>query len=160
MISGIGAILMADSRATAKLGERVSPLELIESVNRVTTVLISAVEKNGGIVHLHVGGSLIAFWPPSMMPAAARTAISAAAEAVAACGESIAVSVAVADLAFSEVAGAARRPILVGAAYQRAEATIRAATAGRVAVDSDTLRSLPADISSRFVANDGHAELR
>lgn len=161
MISGIGAILMGDSRGLAEFSEHVGPVELIERLNRVTTTLIAAVEKNGGIVHLHVGGCFIAFWPPSMMPAAARDAIAAAAEVVAACEESVAVSVAVADLAFSEVgAGAARRPLLIGAAYQRAEATMRVASAGRVAVDSETLRSLPADIGIRFVAKDGYAELR
>ena len=65
--SGTSAILMADSRDVAQLSEHVSPADLVESLNRVTAALISAVEKNGGIVHVHIGGSLIAYWPPSTM---------------------------------------------------------------------------------------------
>jgi class 3 adenylate cyclase len=157
----IGVVLMADSRNIADLSERFSPVELIERLNRVTTTMIAAVERNGGIVHQYVGGSLVAYWPPEKMPAAVGAAIGTADEVVAACGDSVAVSVSVADLAISGVgSGPARRPVLLGAAHHRAEATIRVSSAGTVAVDSETLRSLPADISDRFVPKDGYAELR
>ncbi len=157
----IGVVLMADSRSIADLGERVSPVELIERLSRVTGTMIAAVEQNGGIVHQYVGGSLVAYWPPEKMPAAVGAAIGAAAEIVAACGATASVSVSVADLAISDVgAGAARRSVLVGAAHHRAEATIRVSSAGTVAVDSETLRSLPVDIGDRFVAKEGYAELR
>ncbi len=159
--SGTGAILMADSRDIAKLSERLSPTALVESLNRVTAALISAVEKKGGIVHVHVGGSLIAYWPPSTMPAAAESAIGAALGAVAACGASIAVSVAIAEFALADVGPAtAKRPLLVGAAYQRAEAALRVSRDGVVAVDFQTLDVLPADIQARFVRKEDHAELQ
>lgn len=159
--SGVGAVLMADSRDVAELLERVSPVELVDSVNRVTTALISAVENHEGVVYQHIGGSLIAYWPPVMMPAAARSAISAASEAVAACGASIAVSVAIAEFAVADVGPAtAKRPLLVGSAYQRAEAALRVSPAGIVTVDSQTLEVLPADVRARFVRKDDHAELR
>jgi class 3 adenylate cyclase len=95
MNSGIGAILIGDSRGVAKLSERISPAELIEALNRVTTALMAVVERNSGTVHQYVGGSLIAYWPPEKMPAAARDPIAAAADAIVACGETVAVSVAV-----------------------------------------------------------------
>jgi hypothetical protein len=158
--SGIGPVLMADSRDIAKVSERVSPAELVEHLNRVTRELICAVETNEGIVHLHIGGSLIAYWPPSGMPAAARNAIVAASDAVSVCGASIAVSVAIAEFALAEVGPASgKRPLLVGAAYQRAEAALRLSPGGVVTVDSRTLDVLPADIQARFSRKDGHAEL-
>lgn len=159
--SGTGAVLMADSRDIAKLSERVSPFELVDSLNRVTAALISAVEMKEGIVHLHCGGSLIAYWPPSKMPAAARSAIGAASDAVAACGASIAVGVAIAEFALADVGPATgNRSMLVGAAYKRAEAALRVSPDGAVTVDSQTLDVLPADIQARFVRKDDHAELR
>jgi class 3 adenylate cyclase len=159
--SGTGVVLMADSRAIAKLSERVSSAELVDSLNRVTTALIGAIEKKEGIVYMHIGGSLIAYWPPSMMPVAARSAIGAASDAVAACGASVAVGVAIAEFALANVGPATgKRPLLVGAAYQRAEAALRVSRAGIVTVDSQTLGVLPADIQARFVRNDGYAELR
>lgn len=160
MNSGIGVILIGDSRGVAKQSERVSPAELIGTFSSVTTTLITAVEKCGGTVYQYVGGSFIAYWLPEKMPAAARDAISAAADTIAACGETVAVSVAIADFAIAEVgAGSAQRSTLVGPAYQRAEATIRVSASGRVAVDSETLRILPSDISDRFVVKEGYAEL-
>ena len=159
--SGTGAVLMADSRDIAKLSERVSPDVLVESLNRVTTGLISAVEKKEGIVYVHIGGSLIAYWPPSMMPAGASSAIEAASDIVAACGASVAVSVAVAEFALAEVGPeTAKRPLLVGTAYQRAEAALRVSSAGVVTVDPQTLDVLPPDVQARFVTKAGHAELR
>src|SRR5215510_9999196 len=111
MISGVGANLIADSRVTAKLSDRTSPLELIQRLRRITTILIEAVEKNGGIVHLHIGGSLIAYWAPERMAAAMRDSIAAAKCAVAACGESVAVSVAIADFTIADVGPqSAKRP--------------------------------------------------
>ena len=159
--SGTCAILMADSRSIAKLNERVSPVELLDRLNRDTTALIAAVEKHEGVVHLYVGGSLIAYWPPSKMREGARRAIAAASDAVKNCGDAIAVSVAIAELALSEVGPAtAKRPLLVGPAFQRAEATLRKLSSGVVAVDAETLEALPADIKARFVVKDGHLELQ
>jgi class 3 adenylate cyclase len=161
MISGICTVLMADSRGIAEFSERVSPVELVERLSRATTAMVTAVEKNGGIVHQYVGGSLIAYWPPEKMPAAARDAIGAAVEIVVAFGVSVAVGISVADLAVSVVgAGSAGRSMLVGPAYQRAEETIRTSSGGRVAVDMETLRALPADIRVRFVPANGHAEFQ
>lgn len=159
MISGISALLLADSRPN--LSARISPVELVEGLKRVTATLVDAVEKHGGIVHLHVGGSLVAYWPPEKMPSAARDAVAAATAAIAACGDSLAVSVAVADFAIADVGrDSAKRPLLVGPAYQRAEASLRLAGAGRVAVDAHTLEALPADISVRFVKDGDRAFLR
>jgi class 3 adenylate cyclase len=158
--SGECAILMADSRGIAKLSERVSPEELVDRLNRDTTALIAAVEKHGGVVHLYVGGSVIAYWPPSKMRDGARRAIAAASGAIESCGDAIAVSVAIAELALSDVGPAcAKRPLLVGPAYQRAEATLRSSSSGVVAVDAKTHEALPADIKARFVAKHDYWEL-
>ena len=159
MISGISALLLADSRPN--LSASVSPIESVESLKRVTAALIDAVEKHGGIVHLHIGGCLVAYWPPENMPAAARDAIAAAAAAIAACGDSLVASVAVADFTIADVGpDSVKRPLLAGPAYKRAEASLRLATAGRVAVDAQTLDTLPADVSARFVKEGDHAFLR
>ena len=159
--SGTGVVLMADSRDIANFLEHASPTEIIDRLNRLTTRLISAVEKKEGIVYVHIGGCLIAYWPPSMMPAAARNAIDAASDGVAACGASITISVAIAEVALADVGPAtAKRPLLVGAAYQRAEAALRISQAGVVTVDSQTLEVLPADLQARFVRKADYAELR
>jgi class 3 adenylate cyclase len=157
--SGTGAVMMADSRGITKVGKCVTPEELVDCLGSITTTLIRAVEKKDGIVRQYIGGSLIAYWPPSKMPAGLSNAIEAAAVAVAECGASIAVSVAVGEFALIGVGPAAKRPLLVGAAYQRAEATLRAASTGTVSVDRQTLDALPADIKVQFVMKDGYAEL-
>jgi class 3 adenylate cyclase len=155
--SGTGVVLMADSRGVAGLSDRVSPEGLIEHLNRTTLTLIAAVEKHGGIVHQYIGGSLVAYWPPSKMPEASASAMAAGLDVIAECGTEIVVSVAVAGLAFSSAAG---RPILVGAAYSRAEATLRHASVGSVAVDAHTLEVLPATLRERAATKESHAELR
>jgi class 3 adenylate cyclase len=155
--SGTGVVFMADSRSVAQLSERISPEEIIERLNRTTTALITAVEAHGGVVHQYIGGSLVAYWPPSKMPEAIGSAMAAGLDSVAECGAGIAVSVSVAGIAFSSVAP---RPVLVGAAYSRAEATLRLASAGTIAVDAHTFDVLPSDLRSRVAIKKSHSELQ
>jgi hypothetical protein len=71
------------------------------------------------------------------------------------------VSVSVAEFALADIGPEnSKRPVLVGAAYQRAEAALRECRAGVAAVDAQTFAALPTNIRARFVLKGGHAELR
>ena len=155
--SGIGVVFMADTRGVTRLSESISPEEIVDHLNRSASTLIAAVEQRGGVVHQHVGGSVVAYWPPSEMPEAIGRAVAAGLDVIRKREVEVIASVAVAGLALSSAAG---RSLLIGPAYSRAEASLRLASVGCVAMDSDTLEALPAGLKDRITRKDSHAELR
>lgn len=157
--SGTGIVLMAEAREFASLSKGLSPMTLADHLNRLTSALINVVETHGGVVHMHAGGSLVSYWPPEKTPACAQQVI-AAAEEMQALGQDVTVSVALGELALTNVGSAAKRPVLLGAAYERAEKSLLAARCGIIEADALTLDALPQDLRTRFAARDDITEIR
>jgi adenylate cyclase len=72
------SFLFADVRGSTGLGERLSPKEFSELLNRFYDVAARAVIEHDGLVDKYVGDEIVAFFPPSFAADHAAAAIGAA----------------------------------------------------------------------------------
>ena len=70
--------LFADIRGSTALGERLSPTDFRETLNRYYSVASDVVNEHGGIVDKFVGDELVAAFPPFLGADHARRAVDAA----------------------------------------------------------------------------------
>ena len=74
------SMLFADIRGSTALGERLSPSDFRETLNRYYSVASDVVYEHGGIVDKFVGDELVAAFPPFLGADHARRAVDAATE--------------------------------------------------------------------------------
>lgn len=159
--TGFGVVLLCDVGSLSSSAQALHPVVLVEAMKQAMAIQAESVRRFGGAVDKHVGGSLIAYWPPEVMPRAINAA-SAAARAM--IGESsggvlrLRASFAAADFTVDASGPVGARQVqIVGRAYERAEGMLASQTSNEIITDLQTFEMLSPAERTGFVVDAGYA---
>ena len=161
--TGVGVVLISDLCAARLLDAPLSPADLVEAMKEVLSFQTETIRRFGGVIDKYVGGCVVAYWPPKMMPEAVSAANSAALALVKKKGAGrvnfeMRVSFSAAAFSVAAFGPAGRQRIqLIGRAFERANSMQGKLPSGGILTDAETLLSLPESERVNFVMNDGYA---
>lgn len=163
--TGLGVVLVSDLCSVSLKAETLGPTELIHAISESLTFQTDTIRHCGGIIDKYVGGAVIAYWPPHLMPGAVVSA------KLAACALMTKQGIGKTDLNFDLVVSfsasefsvamfgppTAFRIQAVGRALSRAQTMLKRLRTRGVITDEETLAMLPPKHRAAFVLQDGHA---
>ncbi len=160
---GLGVVLISDLCNVHLLAERLTPIELVKLTNRTLEMQTKIIRRHGGIIDKYIGGCVVAYWPPKLMPGAVSAASLAAVELshqskLRRISFNVRVSFAAAEFMVAAFGPAGRQRFqAVGRAYERADTMLKRLREGGVMTDAETLGMLDADQRTSFEISDGYA---